>query len=183
VTRPVAAILHVRSAARMRTPVALVLLLTHGCATTVHVQRPITADAVERIAPVLRGEDATIVYASPSRLEERHAARIFLTSHDVQWVRADCERVAAPLDAVRQISICESGCRQKGALIGMGVGVAVGTLVSALAVWTCNGSLELSDRCSVWWIAGPTLGFLLGALIGAHGTRTIVDLENGAAAK
>ena len=159
---------------------ALALSLTYGCSTTIHVQRPITADATERIAPVLHGEDATIVYAAPSRLEERHCTDIVVTSEKVRWARADGERVVAPIDAVREISICRPGCRQKGALIGMGVGAAVGTLLSAFAVSTCNSSVNV---CSVWWIPGPMLGIVLGGLIGAHGTRTTVDFERAAAVK
>ena len=166
----------------MRLLVALPLLLTYGCPTTVHVQRPVTTDAVHRIAPVLQGEDATLVYVQPRGLDERNCADISVTSENVLWVRSNGERVVAPIDAVREISICEPGCRQKGALIGMAVGAAVGAGLTALVFTTCE-SARPDGSCGLWWIAGPAVGTIVGALIGAHGTRTTVEFERAAAIK
>ena len=172
----VAAIHCVQSAERMRIPIAVAGLLTYGCSTSIHVQQRIPTDAVERIAPVMRGDDATVVYAR-GRIEERNCGDVVVTSENVRWSRANGDRVAAPIGAVSEISICEPGCRQKGALIGMGAGAAIGTLLSALVVFTCNSSANL---CSLWWIPGPMVGIILGALIGAHGTRTTVHFEQAA---
>lgn len=177
----------------MRRFLALALLLTFACSTTIHVARPVSNEDSARVASLLREQDAIVTYAPPGIEPEKDVASDVVVARDrMQWTRWESEqarslgsppgqRVEAPIDAVKNVSICEPGCHSKGFFQGAGVGALAGGLLSVLLVSGCKSRHD--DRCELWWIPAPILGTLVGGLIGARGTTTNLDFRPAPTAK
>jgi hypothetical protein len=172
-----------------RRPIVFVLLLAFGCSTTVSIQRPVSQISREGLERLLTQRDATVTYAPPERQPENDAASdVEIWDDKAQWTRWESEqarsrgeppgqRVEAPLDAVKRISLCDSGCHGRGALEGAGFGAAAGLLVSAILAARCKPNSGLGNLCPLAWIPGPVLGILVGALIGSRGHPTVVEFQ------
>jgi hypothetical protein len=112
------------------------------------------------------------------------ASDIALTPEKVRWTVWESEfarergappgrPVEAPIDAIRNVTVCQASCRGKGALEGAGFGLLAGVIVGALAETACHGEL-----CGLWLVTGPILVVPVGALLGlAFGHRTIIEVE------
>jgi len=165
------------------------LLLTFGCSTTLPYQRPVSKSSQEQLDEMLRDRDATLTYArSGAEPQKDIASDITVAGDKVQWTRWESEqarsrgsppgqRVEAPIDAVKNISVCKPGCRGRGALEGAGLGAAAGLLLSAVLVSTAGHSNEGIDFSPFVWTAGPVLGALIGTLIGTRGVPTNIEFQ------
>ncbi|HWE23166.1 MAG TPA: hypothetical protein VG496_04415 [Myxococcales bacterium] len=181
----------------MRRVAALLLPLTCACSTTINIQRPVSSDATQRLEALLRDQVATVAYVPHGdEVKKELASGVAVNSEKVQWVRWESERaqeigsprwqrVEAPIDAVREISMCEPGCRGKGALIGAGVGLGLGLLFGAIMYGTCKTDFRWEGNlCAYWFVPGPPVGILIGSLVGGLvGTHTVIAFERAAAAK
>jgi hypothetical protein len=173
----------------------LLLLSSFGCSTTIGVQQPPSSSKLEEIDRLLREREAVVTYAPPAGEPVKDVASEVVVDPDkVRWVRWESEHarsrgsprgqaVEAPVDAVRSISICEPGCHAQGAAEGAGLGLLLGLAISGILVARCEPSRELGNLCGFLWIPGPTLGILLGALIGSRGHPTIVEFQPPAPGK
>ena len=176
------------SASCMR-QLAVALLLASGCSTSLSIQRPISSSDEQQLDRLLRDREATLTYAPPGVEPKKDAASDVTVADDkVQWVLWDSEqartrgsppgqRVEAPIDAVRKISVCEPECQRRGVLEGMAVGAIAGGIVSAILVARCNAGSGLGSFCKFGWIPAPVLGIAIGGLIGIRGHPTIVEFE------
>ena len=160
-------------------------VLGTACSTTVRVERPFAGERMAEINSMLAGRNATVTYAPPGEGPLKDVASdIALTPEKARWIAwaSDFSRerstsagkaVEAPIEAVRKITLCDAGCRAKGALEGAGFGLLVGLLASAIAATNCHG-----EYCAYWYATGPALGIPLGTLIGlAGGHRTVIELK------
>ena len=151
------------------------------------------ATRVEELAGTARrnaaGSRRDLTYArSGAEPQKDIASDITVAGDKVQWTRWESEqarsrgsppgqRVEAPIDAVKNISVCKPGCRGRGALAGAGLGAAAGLLLSAVLVSTAGHSNEGIDFSPFVWTAGPVLGALIGTLIGTRGVPTNIEFQ------
>jgi hypothetical protein len=173
----------------MRRTVTLVLLLALGCSSTVSIQRPVSQISRQRLAGLLGDRDATLMYTPPGGQPEQDVASdVTVVDDKVQWTRWQSEqarsrgsppgqRVEAPIDAVKKIVVCEPGCTGRGILQGAALGAGAGLLLSAILISRCAPSFELGNLCGVLLLPDAVLGGVIGALIGARGTPTIVEFQ------
>jgi hypothetical protein len=160
-------------------------VLAAACSTTISVERPFSAQRMAEIESMLAGRNATVSYSPPRGEPVKDvASAIALTPEKARWTVWDSDfarerrtppgqPVEAPIDAVRKITVCDAGCRARGALEGAGLGLLLGVVVGAIGAASCHG-----EYCVYWYASGPLLGIPLGTLIGlGAGHRTVVELE------
>lgn len=156
----------------MRAHLALLFLglIASGCATThvVHVDPPERA-SLEAFADAIGGRDATLELDSIGTLE---ASAVWLSPDSIHWWdRANqAHAVRAAL-----FQSAERSDRGRGALEGLGLGLAATALAVIVAAICCEAEPEFWLPAEYW--AGMAVGSLaipLGSLVGlirGHRTR------------
>jgi hypothetical protein len=151
----------------------------------------LSSDNVAEIDSELRGRNATITLAAGERQAEDIASDLTLTADKARWISWQSKfarqrlappghLVEAPIDAIRKITLCDAGCRARGALEGAGFGLLIGLVAGGIAAATCHPSGELGNLCGYWYLTGAIFGVPLGTLIGAGaGHRTIIEIQPG----
>ena len=160
-------------------------VLGSACSTTIGVERPFASDRLAEVNSMLAGKNATLAYASPKGEQYRYiASEIALTPEKARWTawESDFARtrgtppgrpVEAPIDAVRNITLCDASCRAKGALEGAGFGLLVGILLGGIWASYCHG-----EYCVYTLLFPPLVSVPIGTLLGlGFGHRTNVEFE------
>src|SRR5437867_7484206 len=124
-----------------------------ACSTTIAVERPLASDTLAEINSMLDGRNAIVVHATPARERQRDiASAIALNPEKARWTvwESDFARergtppgrpIEAPIDAMRNITLCDAHCHATGALEGAGFGLLAGIVVGAIAPSACDNQL------------------------------------------
>jgi hypothetical protein len=170
----------------MKCLVLAIAVLGSACATTIAVERPSAGDTLVEINSMLKGAKATVAHIdTPNRTQQGDiASEIAVTPEKAIWTVWESDfardrgtppgrRVESPIDALRNITLCDASCRAKGALEGLGVGVVAAVFLGGILYSACHG-----EYCYGSFILAPMLTVPIGTLLGLSvGHRNNIEFE------